>query len=360
MMRRRIAAGVLILLLLVIAGCGTEQITSNSERQVSPPQITTEDSLLHAQPIPVGHEQGNAVTEEVEIPTQGEEAEPVAITSENSFLLYLSRDFGRETLDSRQVKLNTADSLLDYMQEEWQISTGFGGGFVQGIDGLESANRTGKRSDWFFYVNGVGSPVGADQIKPSPGSVVWWDYHLWYSGPGQSAVIGCYPQPLKNSGVIILTTQRWMQLALQCQEAMGISGIYPVEIADLSQNTSLLDRPTAPVMVIGPWTDLQENSYLKKWNEAYRRNGSSIHFTADGIDLLGTDGKVQQTLGEGTGVIVASSPGLGDNNPMWLIAGVDDQGVKEAARILCSKPDDLRWKYGLVVQEGQIMALPAD
>jgi hypothetical protein len=57
---------------------------------------------------------------------------------------------------------------------------------------------------------------------------------------------------------------------------------------------------------------------------------------------------------------VASGQGLGDNNPLWLIAGVDDQGVREAVQILSAQPDELSWKYGLAVQAGQIMALPVN
>jgi len=362
MMRRRIAVGALLLLLLVVAGCGTEPISSNSENQATSPQITGEESmLLVLEPIAPeeAHEQEDSVTES-EISTQSEEAEPVATASEDSCILYLSRNFGREILDSQQVKVNSAGSLMDYMRGEWLVKTGYGGAFVQGINGMESTNSSGQRFDWFFYVNGVAAPVGANQINPSPGHIIWWDYHPWSNGPGQPAIIGCYPQPLKDSGVLILATQRWMELARQCREAMGASGIRSVEIADLIQNIPLLERPTTPVMVIGAWTELEEYSYFQEWNESYRRNGSSVHFTSNGVELLAVDGKIKRVLGEGTGVIVASGKGLGDNNPLWLVAGFDDQGVKEAARILCSHPEELRWKYGLAVQGGQIIALPAD
>jgi hypothetical protein len=359
-MKRRIATAILLLLLVVIAGCETGQMASNGENQAPPPQITTEDPMPLEPPAPAeAHEQENTAVEKAEASPQDDKAEPATASSENSFHLHLSQDFGREKLDSRQVKVSD-NNLLDYMREEWQVKTGYGGGFVQAIIGLESAYSSGIRYDWFFYVNGVGSPMGANKINPSPGHIIWWDYHFWSTGPGQSAVIGCYPQPFKNRGITILTTQRCMELALQCGEAMGASGIRTVEIADLSQNISLLERPTVPVMVIGAWTELEENPYLQKWNESYRQNGSSIHFTDNGVELLAADGQVQRTMGEGTGVIVASGKGLGDNNPLWLVAGVDDQGVKEAARILCSQPEELRWKYGLAVQGSQIMALPAD
>ena len=40
-------------------------------------------------------------------------------------------------------------------------TTRYGGGFVQSIDGIEGERRSAARNDWFFYVNGIESPVGA-------------------------------------------------------------------------------------------------------------------------------------------------------------------------------------------------------
>jgi len=349
------------LLLLVTAGCGSEPIAGPGAVQEPPTQSATNHLSLPAQPrSSEPTDSVEAISEGEEIAPQSREAEPGTAASENSFLLYLSRDFGRENLDSCQVGIISSGSLLDYMKEEWQISTGYGGGFVQGINGLTSSNSAGIRSDWFFYINGIGSPAGADQITPSPGSIVWWDYHDWNSGPGQAAVIGCYPQPFKKSGVTLVTTQRWMELAQQCRKALGTQGIGRVDIADLHQDVSRWEQHTGPVLVIGTWIELRENSYLEKWNQAYSKNGSGIHFDEDGIELLGVNGTVQQTWREGAGVIVASGQGLGDESPLWLVAGFDDPGVEAAARVLCSQPEELKYKYGIAVQGGKVLALPSN
>jgi len=280
-------------------------------------------------------------------------------TTTDHFTISLTRDYGQIALDSREVELQSDFSLMEYMQREHQVTTGFGGGFITGINGLESSAGTDGNFDWFFFVNGSVASVGADQLKPAPSDVVWWDYHRWSDAAGPTDVIGCYPQPLVNRNLFILTSPPYQEVAEECQRALTAQGALQVEIVDLAEGGIQLDKSEAPVIVIGAWSELQENTYISKWNQAFARNGSGIHFTADGIELLSVDGKVQKTLGEGTGVIVASSTGMRDN-PMWLIAGVDDQGVKEAARMLCSQPDDLRWKCGLVVQGGQITALPVD
>ncbi|MGB4019531.1 MAG: DUF4430 domain-containing protein [Syntrophomonadaceae bacterium] len=322
-MQRKLIIGCLLIILLIISGCSLADTIGGETAKSSPDQ-------------------------------------PVEQTPKSGFTIRLSRDFGQIALDERQVELRPDNSLLQYMEAEHQITTGYGGGFIVGINGLVSAQSEGRNSDWFFFVNGTVAAVGADQLKPAAGDIVWWDYHNWSDAAGQSAVIGCYPQPLVDHPVKILTDQRWMKLAHECQEAIIAQGAGGVEVADLSEQESQLNKPTCPVIVIGTWEELQQSSYLHKWNQAYDRHGASIHFTDDGLELLGVDGQVKRTLGTGAGVIVASGQGLGDNNPLWLIAGVDDQGVREAVQILSAQPDELSWKYGLAVQAGQIMALPVN
>ncbi len=58
-------------------------------------------------------------------------------------------------------------------------ATRFGGGFVQSIDGLAAGTNGGRRSDWFFYVNGIESPIGSAEYDPSGGDRIWWDYRDW-------------------------------------------------------------------------------------------------------------------------------------------------------------------------------------
>ena len=268
-MKRKLINSFLIIMLLIISGCISADTIGEKTAKSSPGQ-------------------------------------PAGNPAESGFTIRLSRDFGQAVLDDRQVELIPENSLLQYMEAEHQITTGYGGGFIVGINELVSAQSKGKNFDWFFFVNGTVVAVGADQLKPAAGDMVWWDYHNWSNAAGQSAVIGCYPQPLVNRPVSILTDQRWMKLATECQKAIIAQGTGEVEVADLSEQESQLNKPTCPVIVLGTWEELQHSSYLHKWNQAYDRHGASIHFTADGLELLGVDGQVQRILGSGAGVIVAS------------------------------------------------------
>lgn len=66
-MKRRIATAILLLLLVVIAGCETGQMASNGENQAPPPQITTEDPMPLEPPAPAeAHEQENTAVEKAE------------------------------------------------------------------------------------------------------------------------------------------------------------------------------------------------------------------------------------------------------------------------------------------------------
>ena len=56
------------------------------------------------------------------------------------------------------------------------VTTRYGGGFVESIDGLSG---TSARRDWFYYVNGVEAPQGAATTAVHQGDRIWWDLHDW-------------------------------------------------------------------------------------------------------------------------------------------------------------------------------------
>ena len=87
--------------------------------------------------------------------------------------------------------------LLDRNAE---ISTRYGGGFVQSIDGIEGGRSDGRQLDWFFYVNGVESPVGAAEYELArrlPGLVGLPGLDGGDAGPGRGRLVpGAVPQRL--------------------------------------------------------------------------------------------------------------------------------------------------------------------
>ena len=85
--------------------------------------------------------------------------------------------------------------MLRFLDRSAHITTRYGGGFVQSIDGLAGAESGGRRFDWFFYVNGIESPVGSTQVPVKGGDRIWWDYRDWTSAMSVPAVVGSWPQP---------------------------------------------------------------------------------------------------------------------------------------------------------------------
>lgn len=217
MMKRWIAAFVLVPVLLIMVGCGTGQ--NDNQMPAAPAPSAINDDVKGPVPDVSGEatEKNHAAKDIAETPASGKasdadtvdsaadeaagaeastvngEADPAAGTKDretaeaeasDTFRLYLTRDWGAEVLESHNVTIKPDYNLLNYMKEEWQLDTGFGNGFVTGINGLKSAKDDGNRYDWFFYINGELSPVGAGQVKPGDGDVICWDYHMWLTSSG--------------------------------------------------------------------------------------------------------------------------------------------------------------------------------
>ena len=60
-----------------------------------------------------------------------------------------------------------------FLQRYGEVDTGYGGRFVDAIEGLRSGSRRGERRDWFYYVNGIEAPVGSADYEPRDGDRVW-------------------------------------------------------------------------------------------------------------------------------------------------------------------------------------------
>src|SRR5258708_494016 len=72
------------------------------------------------------------------------------------------------------------------------------GGFVQSIDGSEAEESGDHPLDWFFFVNGVESTIGAADYSLHGGESIWWDYRDWSGAMRVPAVVGSWPQPFSG------------------------------------------------------------------------------------------------------------------------------------------------------------------
>src|SRR5918996_5509893 len=117
-------------------------------------------------------------------------------STEGEATLTVTRDYGAErlveaTLDDPPESV----TVMRFLDGEADITTRYGGGFVQSIDGVEGTERDGRSFDWFFYVNGIESPIGAAEARVYGGDRVWWDYREWTEAMRVPAVVGSWPEP---------------------------------------------------------------------------------------------------------------------------------------------------------------------
>ena len=110
--------------------------------------------------------------------------------------LTVTREFGTVKMTESSGEANESDTVMRFLEGEVEdLQTRYGGGYVKSIDGIEESERGGHPYDWFFYVNGVESPVGAAEVSLEGGEQVWWDMHNWSATAHVPAVVGSWPAP---------------------------------------------------------------------------------------------------------------------------------------------------------------------
>src|SRR6059036_2053668 len=87
-------------------------------------------------------------------------------SSRGTATLTVTRDYGSKRLaGAAETDPPSSETVIRFLDREADITTRYGGGFVQSIDGVSGAESGGRRYDWFFYVNGIESPVGAADVS---------------------------------------------------------------------------------------------------------------------------------------------------------------------------------------------------
>jgi len=106
--------------------------------------------------------------------------------------LWVTRDRGSAVLVDATVP--AGQTLLRALRSKADVSTRYGGAFVQSIDGVEGSLR--RHEDWFWFINGLSGDRSAVSYRLRDGDVAWWDYRDW-SGDAETleVVAGAFPEP---------------------------------------------------------------------------------------------------------------------------------------------------------------------
>jgi len=211
------------------------------------------------------------------------------------------------------------------------VTTRYGGGFVESIDGRSGGSEAGQPDDWFFYVNGLQAGKGAAATKVRDGDHVWWDRHVWAATERIQAVVGSFPEPfLDGYGGKRYPTRvectRTKEKA--CTEVENVIAGYKIPVgigcldcAEYNQSLRVL---------VGPYATLTNDATADLLRDGPSTSGVYARFTDGGrqLELLGQTGRVLRTLGAGTGLVAATR--LNGAPPVWFVTGTDPAGVAAA------------------------------
>jgi hypothetical protein len=268
--------------------------------------------------------------------------------------LTVTRDYGAAPVLAPLVEeASESDTVMRVLERNADISTRYGGGFVQSIDGLEAEERFGRSRDWFFYVNGVESTVGAADYPLHGGEAIWWDYRDWSAAQRVPAVVGSWPQPFLDG----YDGER-RPVAVECLGAEAACGAVRESLAAAGATVAAGSPHGAIRVLVGRWARLREDEAAAQLDGGPQASGVFAEFERRGggfrLTGLGAYGKPRRSFGPGAGLIAATR--RYEAPPTWLVTGVDAAGVGAAAALL--NPAALRDHYAVAAEGGRETPLP--
>jgi hypothetical protein len=276
----------------------------------------------------------------------------------SSTRLTVTQDFGSR---AQQVftapKVAGQETVMRLLERNAKVTTRFGGGFVQSIDGVAGGRRAGRPFDWFYYVNGVEAAQGAAATRLHKGDRVWWDRHDWGAAMRVPAVVGSFPEPFAHG-----IDGKRLPVRIECADpaAAACDDVFEAltaqDVPAAKGGLRTAQSPETLRIIVGPWTAARGEPALARIEAGPARSGVYARPTADGgrIRLLNATGQVTRTLGPGTGLIAAVREG--DDPPVWTVTGTDAAGVQAAAHAF--GPRALANRFAVAVAGARALPLP--
>lgn len=273
--------------------------------------------------------------------------------------LRVTRDFGRAELgEAATDTLREGGTVMRFLRSKFDVETRFGGGFVQAIDGRAGEGPVGRR-DWFFFVNGIESDVGAAEYELSPGDRVQWDLRDWEGAMRVPAIVGAYPEPFrsgiqgKRRPVRVECEDAEAEPCRDARAALESSGV-PVSGASLgAPGTETVTR-----LVVARWPRVRIVRGAPSLEQGPQASGVFARLDRAGrsMELLDENGDVARTVrrGDGTALVAALRPV--DEELVWLVTALDEAGLE--AGVAALKEERLRDAFAVAVTGSTVEKLP--
>lgn len=247
--------------------------------------------------------------------------------------LTVTEDFGaRPVGDQGPPKARGQETVLSLLMRNRTVTTRYGGGFVQSVDGHAGTTRGGEPADWFYYVNGIEASKGGASTQVHAGDHIWWDLHDWSQTEDVPAVVGSFPEPFLNG-----SEGKRLPVRVECAEVSGhacqtvVSRLraenVPAAIAAIGPG----DEPETLRVLVGPWPTVRATPASEAIERGPSASGVYARFAGDGksLSLLDASGNTTKTLTSGAGLVAATR--YAQEEPLWVVTGTDTSGVERAA-----------------------------
>ncbi len=273
--------------------------------------------------------------------------------------LSVTRDFGSVPVLEGSVEATESASVMRVLEAEAEIATRYGGGYVEAIEGIEEGRRGGRPYDWFFFVDGVESPIGAADYELRGGERIWWDYRDWSATNRVPAVVGSWPAPFSGG-----FEGREYPVAVEC--AGGGEACDAVRAALEEEGVELAAGSAAGAIrvLVGPWVQVREDPAAALIEAGPEESGVYAGFeqgaggqgVGGGFGLVGLDagGEPALRLGPEAGLVAATR--RYEAPPTWVVTGGTPAAVRAAAGAL--DEETLSRRFALAVAGDAAIALP--
>jgi hypothetical protein len=275
--------------------------------------------------------------------------------------LRVTRDFGHRELGSVTLdKVREGQTVMRMLRREFDVTTRYGGRFVQSIDGLEGEG-TGGQADWFFWVNGVEADKGAAEWDVEPGDRIQWDYRDWAAAMRVPAIVGAYPEPFvsglggKRRPVRVECDDVHARACTQARNRLGREGV-PTSGSSLgAPGTEEVTR-----LVVARWPRARGVRGASELENGPDSSGVFARFTDDGrtLELLDEQGDTVRRVrrGDGVGLVLALQPRA--EELVWIVTALDEQGLEAGVRALDER--ELRDAFAVAATADAVEKLPLE
>ncbi|HYJ21820.1 MAG TPA: DUF4430 domain-containing protein [Solirubrobacterales bacterium] len=269
--------------------------------------------------------------------------------------LTVTRDFGATPMLQHEVEANESDTVMRLLEGAAAISTRYGGGYVRSIDGLEEGRRGGRPYDWFFFVDGVESPIGAADYALRGNERIWWDYRDWQATNHVPAVVGSWPAPFSDG-----YGGKSYPVAVECESGGGACAEVRRALEDAGVAVAAGSPAGAIRVLVGPWARLRADPAAALLEVGPEESGVYADFErrGSGYRLVGLDVAAAADVDFGPSAGLVAATRRYEAPPTWVVTGTTPAAVQAAAGLLDAAT--LRDHYAVATEDGKETPLPVE